>query len=204
MSIQSFCEEPVKTKCFAKGDKIYNEGTIARYFYEVKTGEVKIVNSNDGGDTFIQAIYKKGGIFGAQLLFCNEPYPASAIAHTDCELYIASKDLFFNLLKNNYDFHFSISKKLSEQIMFKAMMLREIANERGEHCLLTLIHYLMDHKSTADGTLHITKQQLANMTGLRVETVIRIMKNMEDKGLIKTNRGNIFCNPPNNASKTTG
>ncbi|MEO5947856.1 MAG: helix-turn-helix domain-containing protein [Chitinophagaceae bacterium] len=55
----------------------------------------------------------------------------------------------------------------------------------------------MNQKEVSDGTLDITKQQLANMTGLRVETVIRIMKNIEDKGLIKTGRGSIVCNLQN-------
>lgn len=194
MSIQSFVEEPIKTTFYTKGQLIYNEGAIARYFYEVKTGEVKIVNSNDDGRDFIQAIYKTGEIFGAHLLFCDKPYPAAAIAQTDCEVYTVTKQFFFNLLKNNYDFHFSVTTKLSEQIMFKAMMLEEVANEEGEHCLLTLIHYLMAQKESDNKILNITKQQLADMTGLRVETVIRIMKNIEDKGLIKTSRGNIICN----------
>lgn len=194
LSIQSFIEEPVKVMYFNKGEMIYNEGTAARYFYEVKTGEVKIVNSNDEGNDFIQAVYKTGGIFGAHLLFCDKPYPASAFAHTDCKLYSLPKEIFFDLLKNNYDFHFSITNKLCEQLMFKAMMLEEVANEKAEHCLLTLIHYLMDQKKIADRKLHITKQQLADMTGLRVETVIRILKTIEDKGLIKTSRGNIVCN----------
>jgi CRP-like cAMP-binding protein len=41
--------------------------------------------------------------------------------------------------------------------------------------------------------LDITKQQLADMSGLRVETVIRIMKKIEEKGMIETKRGNIVC-----------
>ena len=193
LSIQSFIEEPVKIICFNKGEIIYNEGKTARYFYEVKTGEVKIVNSNDEGNDFIQAVYKTGEIFGAHLLFCDKPYPASAFAHTNCELYSVPKETFFDLLKNNYNFHLSITNKLSEQLMFKAMMLQEVANEEAEHCLLTLIHYLLDQKGGEDGKLDITKQQLADMTGLRVETVIRILKIVEDKGLIKTSRGNIVC-----------
>jgi CRP-like cAMP-binding protein len=193
-SIQSFIDEPLKIKHFTKGDIIYNEGSTAQYFYEVKMGEVKIVNSNDEGNDFIQAIYKTGGIFGAHLLFCDKPYPASAFAHTHCDLYIVPKEIFFNLLKNNYDFHISITNKLCEQLMFKAMMLQEVANEEAEHCILTLLHYLKEQKKDASNSLYITKQQLANMTGFRVETVIRVMKNIEDKGLIKTGRGNIVCN----------
>ncbi|HQW83699.1 MAG TPA: Crp/Fnr family transcriptional regulator [Ferruginibacter sp.] len=192
-SVQSFTETAVKIKRFIKGEMIYNAGTAARYFYEVKTGEVKVVNNNDEGNDFIQAIYKPGGIFGVHLLFCDKPHPAAAFANTNCELYYMPKEAFLDLVKNNYDFHLNITYKLSEQVMFKAMMLEEVANEKAEHCLLTLIHYLMNQKNVADGTLAITKQQLANMTGLRVETVIRVLKTIEDKGLIKTTRGNIIC-----------
>ena len=39
--------------------------------------------------------------------------------------------------------------------------------------------------------LRITKQQLADMTGLRVETVIRLMKKMEEKGLVESERGRL-------------
>ncbi|MEO7264426.1 MAG: cyclic nucleotide-binding domain-containing protein [Ferruginibacter sp.] len=135
ISIQSFIEKPVKVIYFIKGDIIYEEDATPRYFYEVKTGEVKIVNSNDEGKDFIQAVCKTGEIFGAHLLICEKPYPASAFAHTDCELYSLPKERFFTLLRNNYNFHFSITHKLCEQLMFKAMMLQEVANEKAEHCL---------------------------------------------------------------------
>lgn len=42
-----------------------------------------------------------------------------------------------------------------------------------------------------------SKQQLANMTSLRVETVISIGKNIEYKGLIKTTGGYTVCNLSN-------
>ncbi|MEP7143899.1 MAG: Crp/Fnr family transcriptional regulator [Ferruginibacter sp.] len=197
MSILSFIEEPIKAKYFTKGEVIYNEGSIAQYFYEVKTGEVKIVNSNDDGKDFIQAVYKANESFGLPLLFSGKTYPAAAFAHTHCEVFIVPKKQFLTLLENNYDFHFSVTKMISEQLLYKTIMLQEVANEEGEHCLLTLIHYLIEQTKGANDTLHITKQQLANMTGLRVETVIRIMKNIEDKGWIKTSRGNIVCNLTN-------
>ena len=194
MSIQSIVKELLREKRFAKGEIIYSEGMVVRYFYEVKNGEVKIVSSNDEGKEFIQGIYKAGDSFGVPSLLCDKPYPAAAFANTDCELYIVPKEQFLSLLKNNYDFHFSITKMISDRLLFKAMMLQEVANEEGEHRLLTLIHYLMAQKKAANETLDITKQQLADMTGLRVETVIRIMKTIEDKGMIKTTRGNIVCN----------
>lgn len=75
---------------------------------------------------------------------------------------------------------------LGKQLLYTRMMLEEIAIEEGEHRLLTLIHYLMGQKNCDNKKLDITKQQLADMSGLRVETVIRIMKKVEDKGMIET------------------
>ena len=197
ISIQNFIEEPIKVKCFAKGEMIYNEGDIARYYYEIKAGEVKIVKCNDDGKDFIQAVYKANESFGLPLVFFDKTYPAAAYAHTNCEVFVVPKNQFLALLENNYEFHFSITKMLSEQLLFKTIMLQEVANEEGEHCLITLIHYLLEQKKGTDDKLYITKQQLANMTGLRVETVIRIMKNIEEKGMIKTGRGSIVCNLAN-------
>jgi CRP-like cAMP-binding protein len=39
----------------------------------------------------------------------------------------------------------------------------------------------------------VTRQQLANMTGLRVETVIRVIKELEEKKLLSINKGKVYC-----------
>ena len=84
---------------------------------------------------------------------------------------------------------------LSERLFYKAMMLEEVANENGEHRLCVLLDHLEKKKNNDHKSINITKQQLADMSGLRVETVIRIMKRMEEKGEIETRRGKIFLTP---------
>ncbi|MGY0035461.1 helix-turn-helix domain-containing protein [Pedobacter sp. NJ-S-72] len=55
------------------------------------------------------------------------------------------------------------------------MMLEELANEQAEHRLYTLINYLCQDLENG-ATLNMTRQTLADMSGLRVETVIRSIK----------------------------
>jgi len=181
-------------KNFDRGEIIYNQGSSAQYYFEVKSGEVRVVNSNDEGKEFVQGLYKSGDCIGLPSLICARPYPAAAIAHTDCEMYVVPGEQFFRLLSLYPEFHLRISRMLSERLLYKAMMLEEVAIEEGEHRLLTLIHYLMRKNGASNRTLKMTKQQLADMSGLRVETVIRILKKVEEKGLINTHRGNIVCN----------
>jgi len=185
--------EAIKIRTFKKGEVIYHQNAVARFFYEVKSGEAQVINSNTSGKEFIQGIFKAGDCFGIPALILGQTYPEAAIAYTDCEIYLIPKDEFTKLLQEDYVFHFSITQILCKQLLYTRMMLEEIAIEEGEHRLLTLIHYLMGQKNCDNKKLDITKQQLADMSGLRVETVIRIMKKIEDKGMIETKRGNIVC-----------
>jgi hypothetical protein len=61
------------------------------------------------------------------------------------------------------------------------MVLSEISSHEPEHRILSLLnHYKL--KNTIDGRrvmIPYTRQQLADMTGMRVETVIRAVKRME-------------------------
>jgi CRP-like cAMP-binding protein len=176
-------------KRYIKGTMIYNQGDSARYFYQVKCGEVRIANINEEGKEFIQGVFGEGACFGEPALICNKPYPAAAFANKDTELFALPKEAFFKLVEQEFPFHWGITKILSERLFYKAMMLQEVANEEGEHRLQTLLEYLSSHSNSS--TLSITKQQLADMTGLRVETVIRLMKKIEEKGMITSKRGKI-------------
>lgn len=193
MLLQDFIEGAIPTKTFQKGEPIYRQDGHARYFFEVREGEVAIVNTNDEGKEFIQGWYTTGDCFGVAALISDTAYTSSAIAHTSCELYVLARDRFFELLKSNYAFHLRITQIICRQLQYKTMMLEEIANEEGEHRLLTLIHYLMARTTPDNRVLDITKQQLADMTGLRVETVIKTLKRIEKKGMIATRRGKIVC-----------
>jgi CRP-like cAMP-binding protein len=65
------------------------------------------------------------------------------------------------------------------------MMLSEIATEEAEHRIATLIRYWIKENAVAgDFTVPFTRQQIADMTGLRVETVIRSIKNLEQQRLL--------------------
>jgi CRP-like cAMP-binding protein len=41
--------------------------------------------------------------------------------------------------------------------------------------------------------IELTRQQIADMTGLRVETVIRSIRELERNGHLKIERGKVYC-----------
>lgn len=167
-----------------KGQLLFHQGDPATFFYIVKSGKIKMVNYSDDGREFIQGYFSDGQSFGEPPFFSALPYPASAIALEKGEIWKISHDDFIRLLKNNFNIHVRLTQVLSGRLIYKSTMLTELAIEEAEHRLVKLIDYLMEHETgdySISSKLTFTRQQLADMAGLRVETVIRLIKSLERK-----------------------
>ncbi len=190
MNIQQLVDRGLKIKTYTKDSVIYEPGMQPRYVYFIKSGEVRMVTVSEEGKEFIQGLFKAGQHFGEPALLINRPYLAFTITNKDTQLIAVNKEDFFSLIKNEPDFSMNLIQTLSQRLFYKSMMLEELANEKADHRLLTIINYLL-HDITEGENLKVTRQELADMTGLRVETVIRGVKMLADKGLIKTVKGKI-------------
>jgi len=176
-------------KTYKNGDSIFEEGKQPTHYYQIISGEVKMNNYNDEGKEFIQGIFYKNQCFGEPPLFIDQVYPANAVAVADSELIIITKDKFFELLKTNSDISLAIIKNLSQRLYYKSVMAAEISSQDPEHRVLRLIDYsiaqLNFKKEEAGFLINLTRQQIGDLTGLRVETVIRAIKSLEKKGDLK-------------------
>lgn len=176
-------------KTYKNGDSIFEEGKQPTHYYQIISGEIKMNNYNDEGKEFIQGIFYKNQCFGEPPLFIDQVYPANAVAVADSELIIITKDKFFELLKTNSDISLAIIKNLSQRLYYKSVMAAEISSQDPEHRVLRLIDYSIEQlnfkKEEAGFLINFTRQQIGDLTGLRVETVIRAIKSLEKKGDLK-------------------
>ncbi len=166
-----------------KNTAIFDQGTEPLHYYQVKTGEVKMVNYSPDGQEFIQGFFQEGQSFGEPPVFASFPYPASAICCRDSSVYKLTKDHFFSLLEEHFEIHKRFNELLSRRLQYKGMILNEISSHPPEHRILTLVRFLKASFSPDEEfTVPYTRQQIADMTGLRVETVIRTVRKMEEAG----------------------
>jgi CRP-like cAMP-binding protein len=176
-----------------RGETLFDQGTTASSFYQVRSGKVKMVSYNEQGREFVQGLFTEGQSFGEPPFFNDMPYPAAAVAVEPSTVWRCGREAFLRLLAEHPAIHLALTKVLSGRLMYKSMMLAEIAVEEAEHRLGTLIEYF--RKSAApSGSFRVpfTRQQLADMTGLRVETVVRSIKAMEHKGVLEIEDGKIL------------
>lgn len=170
---------------YKKGDFIFHQGEAANHFHIVKSGKVKMVNFSETGKEFVQGYFTAGQSFGEPPFFCRMPYPASAIATETSKVWSCAYEDFLQLLKKNFPVHLAVTQTLCGRLVYKSMMLSEIANEEAEHRIGTLIRYwIKETGAKGDFSVPFTRQQIADMTGLRVETVIRSIKNLEHKRML--------------------
>jgi CRP-like cAMP-binding protein len=185
-----------KKLSFSKGEIIFSEGDTSRYFYQIISGGVKMNNFNDDGKEFVQGIFSEGESFGEPPMLINERYPANAVAITASEIYLLNKEKFFELLMANPEVLFKLTTGLAKRLYFKSIMASEISSHEPEHRVLKLIDYFKTKISKIpDDQLYkveITRQQIADLTGLRVETVIRSIKSLEKKGELNISSRKVY------------
>ncbi|UPZ17317.1 Crp/Fnr family transcriptional regulator [Flavobacterium humidisoli] len=179
----------VAKKSFVKNDIIFEEGNLPLHYYQILSGEVKMSNYNDDGREFIQGIFYNGQSFGEPPLFLNQKYPANAIAVENAEIFVLSKESFMKLLEENPKISIKVIENLAQRLYYKSVMAAEISTHEPEHRVLKLIDhgiaYFNFQKDKNGYLINFTRQQIGDLTGLRVETVIRTIKALEKKGELK-------------------
>ena len=179
-----------------KGQVLFHEEDPAHFYYQVVEGRIKMCNCNDEGKEFIQGMFEAGESFGEPPLFDGGIYPASAEADEDSVVIRLRKENFLQLLKENFDIHFGFTQNLARRLRFKSLISKEISSYGPMHRVSTLLQEYKKGKGVPDDELlkiELTRQQIADMTGLRVETVIRSIRELERNGRLKIERGKVFC-----------
>ena len=163
-----------------KDQVLFQEGDSATDYYQVESGSVKMYSANEEGQEFIQGIFNKGESFGEPALIAKFPYPGSVVAVEPSKIWKLSGDYFLQMLRENFELHMKMDQVLCRRLKYKSMVLTEISSHEPEHRILSLLNYYKSKNGFGSKVLiPYTRQQLADMSGLRVETVIRTVKKME-------------------------
>ena len=183
-------------KKVAAHETIFREGTEGHFYYQLVSGSVHWLNINDAGGEFLQDVIQSGESFGEFPLFDNNSYAATAVASKDSVVIRLNKTTFLQMLKENSAIHFAFTKLFSERLRFKFLLLKELSCFGPEHRIATLFTHFKEAKKNICQNcrqVKVTRQQIADMTGLRVETVIRSIRHLQDKGALVITKGKVYC-----------
>lgn len=165
-------------KEYKKNDVIFCEDETAFFYYQIIEGSVRMFNSNDEGKEFTQGYFCNGQSFGEPPLFIDESYPSTAVAIQDSKIVKLSKDKFLKILDEYSSIQKDFLNLMALRIHSKSKTSKDIINQKPE---FRIIAFLNAHKNNNNGNKELvpfTRQEIANFTGLRVETVIRVFSKM--------------------------
>lgn len=165
-------------KQYKKNEILFREDEVAGFYFQVIEGCVRMFNANDDGKEFTQGYFSDGESFGEPPLLIDEKYPSSAIAFGDSKIIKLSKDKFLKILEENEVIQRNCLLLLAKRIHHKAKTSKDIINQKPEFRILAFLN--THKKGTPDlkELVPFTRQEIANFTGLRVETVIRAFAKM--------------------------
>ncbi len=174
-------------KRYKKNNRIFLENEMPENYYQIVTGLVKLINVNERGKEFIQGIFKLGECFGEPPLFLGKVYFASASAMVDCEIYELPRDAFFKILKKHPEIEMMFLKNFANRIYNRSLASRNIiSNDPVQRITGFLDQYKQGASSSTERMkIPFTRQEIANFTGLRVETVIRTLIRMKEENQVE-------------------
>jgi len=178
----------------AKGEVIFQEGSLPHYYFQLVEGNVKLFSSNVEGKEIIQGVFGVGDSFGEPPLLLSKPYPCTAQATTPCVVIRIQKENLLAILKDYPEIATHLLFKFAERIYNKSQAVQVWIGHTPEEKITCFLKNLRDcNKSKSILEVPYTRQQIADYTGLRVETVIRTLSRMNNEGKVSIVNRKVFC-----------
>jgi CRP-like cAMP-binding protein len=181
-------------KKYKKNEVVFSENELAYFYYQIIEGSIRMYNSNDEGKEFTQGLFGRGNSFGEPPLLIEESYPSTAVTIQDSTIIKLSKDKFLKILDEYPSIQKSFLGLLATRIHAKSNSTKEIINQKPEFRIIAFLNTFKKNAENKNGKILIpyTRQEIANFTGLRVETVIRALGKMNTCNKVEIINHKIF------------
>lgn len=180
---------------YNSGDYIFRENGSPQFYYQIIEGDVKLNNYSSDGKEFIQNILTCKDAFGEEMLFTEKAYPMNAIALSQCTIIKICKTTLFSYLTKYPNLYIEVCKSLSERLQRKFVLMQKISCHNAAERLKEVIELMkkeQENQTPYSFEVPLTRQQLASLTGLCVETTIRTIKRMEREKMLRIHNRKIL------------
>jgi len=174
---------------YKKGDVIFQEGTYPHGVFCVRSGKIKILKHGlEGKDQLIR--FSKGGdLIGYRALLSGEPYSSSAVCLDETLICFIPKDIIIHLISQYSGLAFSIMQRACHELGEAAKLITNMAQKSNRERLAEMILVLKTNFGLdSDGAIDVklSREELASMVGTATESLIRILSDFKEEGLIDT------------------
>ncbi len=189
-----------KVKTFKKKSEIFTEGDLPLNVFLVKSGNIKTFKSNQDNKELILNLYTANDFFGYEAILENVNYNESALAMQDSELILIPRYDFMLLIQSHPNISKSFINLLCKKVAEREEQLLRLAynsiRQRTAEALLK-----SDIIKDLNSNIAISREDLAKMVGTASESIIRVLSEFKDEGLIEIESGKIKIVHPSKLEK---
>ena len=186
-TIDRFLEHCHRRRYPTKSVIIY-AGDQPDVLYYIVEGSVSVLIEDDNGREIVLAYLNKGDFFGEMGLFDDETRSAWVRTKTECELAEISYSRYRQIAEDDTKILFELATQM-------AARLRKTSRKVGDLAFMDVTgrvaRTLLDLSKEPDAMTHpdgmqikITRQEIGKIVGCSREMVGRVLKNLEEQGLI--------------------
>lgn len=186
---------------YKAGECVWQAGEKATDFVIIKRGMVRLTKRMGSNENCTLALYGAKETIGLPALMGPGVYPTTAVALTQsvevCRLNAA---MVRKILGDNLEFSTRLNEILLRLYFTLQNKIEVVSSGSVSERIQVLFRYLADRfgDEDEDGNVyipvHLSRAQIAEMVGVRIETVIRTMSGWQKRGAIFSMRDGFLWN----------
>ncbi|MFO8146717.1 MAG: Crp/Fnr family transcriptional regulator [Gillisia sp.] len=188
---QDFLKSVMLSRKYKKGEMIFIEGSYPSGIFYLIDGKIKKYKVDKDGREHIIYICNKGELLGYPALLSEETFSDSAMALEIVRVGFIPKKEFMELLERSAVLSRKLLKNLSHEFAVLENNILSIAHKTVRERLALTLLILRDKFKTEDKPndiveINLTREDLANILGTAVETLVRFLRELKDDDIIET------------------
>lgn len=178
---------------FAPNQTVFSEGDEATFLPIVLSGQVKLVRFPEPGKEVILGLFRTGEVFAIPPAMDGKRFPATAVAIDKSDLLLLPRERFLELMRSSSEFSAAIMSRMCGILRKRADTVQILATSSAEQRVASVILRLAEELE-GNGITKIPhrRQDIAEMAGLTLETTIRVIRKMAEKGCFTIVGGRIM------------
>ena len=176
----------VKRRC-RRGELVVEQGKKSNALFIMLNGRARVLTADSRGREVILAVLEAGDYVGEMSLIDNQPHSASVRCEVQCDMLILGRAEFARCLPENSSLSYAIMRGLVTRLRSADRQIESLAllDVYGR-----VARTLLDMAEDVDGEKiirsKVSRQDMAKIVGASREMVSRVMKDLEERGVIET------------------
>jgi len=183
---QSIADSVVKRR-FKRGELIVEQGTKSNALFILLNGRARVLTADNRGREVILAVLQPGDYVGEMSLIDNEPHSATVRAEVQTDMLVLGRNEFSRCLPDSSSLSYAILRGLVARLRNADRQIESLALlDVYGRVARTLLDMSEEEKGIKIIRGKVSRQDMAKVVGASREMVSRVMKDLEDKGVIET------------------